>query len=185
MIVVRDCIRDVGKLTFEAWLLPLQKTFAHVAKFASITRGAMLQDSLTRLEHQVQARKVRVLRFEFIDDAQRLQIVLEAPEVLHALVEGILAGMAEGCMPEVMRKTDRLDQRLVQLHGPGNRSGDLRDLQRMRQPGAIEIAFVIDEYLGLVDEPAEGRLMDDPIAVALVLAAVNGVRLAVAPASRS
>ncbi len=37
---------------------------------------------------------------------------------------------------------------------------------------AIQIAFVIDEHLRLVDQPAEGVRVDDAVAVALELAAV-------------
>ena len=50
-----------------------------------------------------------------IDDSQRLQVVLEAAELAHALVERVLAGMAERRVAEVVGEADRLDEVLVQL----------------------------------------------------------------------
>ena len=38
VIVIGDCIRNVGQLSFEAWLLTLQETLADVAKLARILR---------------------------------------------------------------------------------------------------------------------------------------------------
>ncbi len=48
---------------------------------------------------------------------------------------------------------------------------DLRDFHGVRQAGAVQIAFVIDEHLGLVDQAPKGVRMNDAIAVALVFAA--------------
>ena len=56
----------------------------------------------------------------------------------------------------------------------GDGARDLRDFQRMREAGAVQVALVIDEHLGLVDQPAERGGMDDAVAVALVLRAVGG-----------
>jgi hypothetical protein len=47
----------------------------------------------------------------------------------------------------------------------------------VRQAGAKQVAFVIDEDLGLVFEAAKGGGMDDAIAVALEFAARLGARL--------
>src|ERR1700722_1979579 len=54
----------------------------------------------------------------------------------------------------------------------------------MREAGAIQIAFVIDDHLGLVDQPAKGRRMNDSVAVALVFRAIGGRSLGVATAAR-
>ena len=65
--------------------------------------------------------KIGVLGLELVDDAQRLQVVLEAAVVAHAFVERVLAGMAERRVAEIVRQADRLGQRLVeaerQRHG--------------------------------------------------------------------
>ena len=105
---------------------------------------------------------------QLVDDAQRLQVVLEAAEIRHAFVERVLAGVAEGRVSEVVGEADGLGQHLVEAQRAGDGPRDLRDLERMRQPGAVEIALVIDENLGLVDQTAEGRGMHDAVAVALV-----------------
>ena len=48
----------------------------------------------------------------------------------------------------------------------GQRAGDLRHFQRVGQPGAVMIALVEHEDLGLVLQAAEGGGMDDAVAVA-------------------
>ncbi len=83
------------------------------------------------------------------------------------LVQCIFAGMAEGRVAEVVHQGHALCQILVKFQGAGERAGDLRHLNRMRQPGAIVIAILGDEDLGLVLQPAEGRRVDDAVAVAL------------------
>ena len=90
--------------------------------------------------------------------------------------------MAEGRVAEVVRQGQRLGQILVEPKRAGQRAGDLADLDRVGQPGAEMIALVIDEDLGLVLEPAEGGGMDDPVAVALELAAGRRRRLGIEPA---
>ena len=54
-----------------------------------------------------------------------------------------------------------------------NGAPDLRNLERMRQPGPVMIALVIDEYLGLVDEAAKRRRVNDPVTVTLKRAAIR------------
>ena len=54
----------------------------------------------------------------------------------------------------------------------------------MSDARAIQIAFVIDEDLRLVDQPAEGGGMHDAIAVALELAAKPRWCLGMAAAAR-
>src|SRR5580692_4924196 len=83
-----------------------------------------------------------------------------------------------------MRKANGLGQHLVELERPGDRARDLRHLERMRQPGPIQVALVVDEHLGLVDQPAERGGMDDAIAVPLIFRTVGGLRLRVAAAAR-
>ncbi len=113
VVVVCNCIRQVGNLCFEAWLLAVQEALADIAQLPRICPRAVLENAFPRLEHQVEARKIGVLRLEFVDDAQRLQVVLEAAEFPHAVVERILAGMAERRVPEIVREADCLGQRFV------------------------------------------------------------------------
>src|SRR5210317_157602 len=117
----------------------------------------MLEYALTRLKHEVQPREIRVLRFEFVDDTQGLQVMLKAAEVAHAGIEGILTRMPEGRMPEIMCQADGLSQCFVEVQCNGDRAADLRDLERRGQSSAIQIALVINEYLRIVNQAAEGR----------------------------
>src|ERR1700754_3558117 len=124
----------------------------------------MLEDSLARLEGEVQAIERAIPFLEQVDDTQRLQVVLEAAVVLHARVERVLSRVPERRVPQVVRERDRLDEIFVEPQVARDRSRDLRDLERVRQPRAEEIAFVIDEDLRLVLEAPERRRVNDAIA---------------------
>ena len=82
-------------------------------------------------------------------------------------------GVAERRVAQVVREADRLGQRLVERECARDAARDLRHLQRVGQPGAVKVALVVDEDLGLVDEAAERRRMHDAVAVALVLGPVS------------
>ena len=133
---------------------------------------------------EVEAVEGAVALLELVDHAQRLQVVLEAAVLLHALVQRVLPGVPERRVAEVVRQRDRLDEVLVDAELPGDRATDLRDLERVRQARAEEVAFVVDEDLGLVLEPAERAGMDHAIAVALERGPPGRVRLGVTPAAR-
>jgi len=75
--------------------------------------------------------------------------------------------MAKRGMPQIVRQRNGLDQVLVEAQGPGDRARDLRNLQGMGQPRAKQIAFMVDEDLGLVDQAPKGTGVDDAIAIAL------------------
>ena len=57
------------------------------------------------------------------------------------LVQCALSRMAKGRVPQVMGQTDGLSQILVEAQGAGNGSGDLRHLQRVGEPGTVEVAL--------------------------------------------
>ena len=64
------------------------------------------------------------------------------PEPLRAeLVQCALPCVAKGRVPQVMGQTDGLGQILVETQGAGNGAGDLRHLQCMGEPGAVEVAL--------------------------------------------
>ena len=74
--------------------------------------------------------------------------------------------MAERRMAEIVRKRQRLGEILVETKRAGERTRDLRHFERVGEPGAVVVAFVEDEHLRLVLEPAKGGRMDDAVAVA-------------------
>ncbi len=110
--------------------------------------------------------------------------MLEATVVAHAGVEGVLAGMTEGRVAEIVCQADGLDEILVEPQRARHRAGNLGDFQRVRETGAIQISLVIDEDLGLVDETPERGRVNDPIPVALKFSAICWRFLIVAPAAR-
>jgi hypothetical protein len=97
--------------------------------------------------------------------------VLESAVIPQAFVERVLPRVTEWRMAEIVRQADGFRQRLIELERARDRACDLRDLERVRDARAIQIALVIDEHLRLVNQPPEGARMDDAIAIALVLGA--------------
>src|SRR5262249_46798711 len=133
VVVVRDLVGDVRELSLETRLAPLQETSAELAELARVLERAVLQDAFARLEGEVQAAEARIALFEFVDDAQRLQVVLEAAVVAHAVVERVLARVAERRVAEIVREADRLDEILVERQRARDGPRDLRDLERVRE----------------------------------------------------
>ena len=86
---------------------------------------------------------------------------------MQAAVERLLADVSERRVPEIVPEPDRLGQILVEPQRPGDRPRDLRDLQRVGQPGAVVVSARGHEHLRLVLEAPERLAVDDPVAVAL------------------
>ena len=143
----------------------------------------MLDQALQRLPGEVEPVEGGVAALERGDDAQRLRIVVEAAGIGEAAVERALAGMAERRMAEVVGERQRLAQILVEPERAGERAGDLRDFERVGEPGAEMVALVEDEHLRLVGQPAEGGGMDDAVAVAAEIGAGRRRRLRAQPAA--
>jgi hypothetical protein len=70
-------------------------------------------------------------------------------------------------MPKIVRETNGLGESLVQAKYTGNRSPDLSDLHRVRQSRSVEVAFVVDEDLRLINQSTKSVGVHDAIAVAL------------------
>ena len=103
---------------------------------------------------------------------------------LQALVEHVLADVAERRVAQVVAERDRLGQVLVEAERAGHVAGDAAGLERVGQPGAVVVALGGDEHLRLVLEPAEGLGVDDPVAVAHERRAVGRVGLWPGPERR-
>ena len=99
-----------------------------------------------------------VTLLEVLDDAQRMQVVVESPPVTRkAAIERPLAGMTEGRVADVVDQRQRLGQVFVQAEFGGGGAGDLRDLNGVGQTAAKVIGRATGEYLRLSCQPAEGR----------------------------
>ena len=114
----------------------------------------MLGEPLERFIGQVEAVESGVAALQLGHDAQRLGVVVEATTAGHQRVEHLLAGVSERRVTEVVGERDRLGEILVEVQRAGDGTGELTDLDRMREPGAEMVAFVRHEDLGLVRQPA-------------------------------
>ncbi len=101
------------------------------------------------------------------DDADRLHVVVEPTPLGHLVVQHALAGMAERGVAQIVRQRHRLGEIFVQRQRPGDGAGHLADFQRMGQAGAVMLAFVVQEHLGLVLQAAEGRRVHDTVSIPL------------------
>ncbi len=128
-------------------------------------RTIVLDEAFERFPAQVQAIEVRVATLKIRHDTQCLGVVIKTPAPGKAFVKRPLAGMAERRMAEIVGERQRFGEILIQSERARERASDLRDLERVRQPRAIVIALVIDEYLRLVRQASKGSGMDDPVAV--------------------
>ena len=117
------------------------------------------------------------------DDAQGLGIVIEPAMGFQTDIQRPLAGVAKRRMTEVMRQRERFGEILVEAELPGQRAGNLRDFERVCQPGAVMIAFMEHEYLGFVLQSAKGGRMDHPVAIAPKRAAGPARRLGEQPSA--
>ena len=106
------------------------------------------------------------------------------PKGFIASVQRFLSGVAERRVAEVVGEREGFRQVFIEAERAGDGAGDLRHLDRMGEAGAVEIALVVDEDLGLVLEPAEGGGVDDAVAVALARGAGGGLGFVVQPPAR-
>lgn len=120
----------------------------------------------------------RVLPAEdgFGEHAERLGIPFESAVGFHEAVQGTFSGVAERRVTEVVGEAGGFDEVGVDEmvrgeEGAGafqfraDAAADLGDLDGVGQSGAVEVVFAGEEDLGFALEPAEGRCMDDAVAV--------------------
>src|SRR5207244_3372692 len=142
--------------------------------------AGMFDDPFADFECQVQARKASVALLERLDDAQRMQIVIETvAEAPHLEIELFLAGVRERRMADIMRQSERFGQVLIETENRSHCAGDLRHLDRMGQPRAKVVGETGGKDLRLGFETAEGAGMHDPVAVTLERIAIRVIGLGV------
>jgi hypothetical protein len=80
--------------------------------------AGVLDDAFADAEGEVEAAVGGVALLEVLDDAQGVEVVVEAQAVaLEALVEGALAGVAEGRMADVVDQGEGLGEVFVEAEG--------------------------------------------------------------------
>ena len=81
--------------------------------------------------------------------------------------------MTERRMAQVVRQRQRFDQVFIQPQRAGNRAGNRRHLERVRQPRAMVVAHLAGEDLRLLAQPAKGGAVQNAVAIALIRAAIG------------
>src|SRR5690606_1367590 len=75
--------------------------------------------------------------------------------------------MTKWGVPQIMSQGYSLDKVFIQLQGTRNAPAQLRNLERVCQTGAKEVAFMVQKDLGFVHQPSERRGMNDAVPVTL------------------
>ena len=128
----------------------------------------VLDDALTNAKRQVEPAMRGVPLLEVLDDAQRMEVVVEATPVAgKAAVQRALTGVPKGRMTDIVNQRKRLGQIFVQAKRSRNRPGDLRDLNRVGQAAAKMIGRPAGKYLRLPGEPPEGAGLHNALAIPL------------------
>ena len=165
---VVDVVVDVGDAIDDADDLALERL--------RLLHARVREDAVADLVGEVQPAR----------DAQRLLVVTEAPAErrVERVVERLLARVPERRVARVVAEADRLDEILVEAQRPRDDTRDGGRLERVRHPGAVVIAFRIDEDLRLPLQPAERLRVDEPVAVTLKRGADRARLLRHEPAPR-
>lgn len=183
--VVGNFVHPIDELTFER-RAKIEKVFGEVRNFRDGVVVGMFEDAFANFEREIEARKIKVARFEVLDDAQRLQVVIELRATrAHQFVELLFAGVAKRRMADVVHERKGLSQFRVQAESSRDGTGDLRNFESVREAIAKVVGEANREDLRLRFEPAKGAGMHDAVAVAGVVAAVRMRRLGIAAAARS
>ena len=82
-------------------------------------------------------------------------------------VQRPLPRMAKGCVAQIVPQRDGLCQIFIEAQRPSNGTGDLTDLQRMGEPGAVMIPLRRKEYLRFLLETAERLAVQNTVPVPL------------------
>ena len=106
------------------------------------------------------------------------------PAPIHDLRQGVLSGVPEGGVADVVAQADRLGEGFVEAEGGRHRPTDLGHLQGVGEPGDEVVVVGGDEHLGLVGQAADGVGMHDPVAVPLEDGAERVRRLRPFPSPR-
>ncbi len=153
---VVDVVIDVGDAVSEMDDAPLGRCRLAAARVAD--------NAAPHLARQIEI-------FEQIHKPQALLVVAEALRT--DLIECALSCMAEGRVPQVMAERNRFGKILVEAERPRNRPRDLRDFERVRQPGAVVVALGRNENLRFVGQAAERLAVQNAVPVALKAGAVR------------
>ena len=164
---VGDLVGEVNQLRFQR-RTPVQKIFRQLRMVGGFVVARVLDDAFADGESEVEAAMRGVTLLEVFADAEGVEVVVETQAVaLEALVEGALAGVAEGRVADVMHQREGLGEVLVQAQRFGDRARDLLDLDGVSEARAEVVGGAAGEDLGLAGEAAKGAGLHNAVAIAL------------------
>ena len=164
---VGDLVGEVDDLGLERGALAEEVGGEFGVLVGAVVAG-VLDDAFADAEGEVEAAVGGVALLEVLDDAEGVEVVVEAAAVaLEALVEGAFAGVAEGRVADVVDQGEGLGEVLVEAEGGGGGTGYLGDLHGVGEAAAEVVGGAAGEDLGLAGEAAKGPGLDDALAVAL------------------
>jgi len=82
-------------------------------------------------------------------------------------VQCVLPRVAKRGVPEVVSQADGLGEFLIKAKSASSRSGDLGDLQTMREPRPKEIALVVNKDLRFIEQLSKGCRVNNPVTITL------------------
>ena len=127
--VVGNFVYPIDELPFEG-RAKFQQIFCKIRVFRSGVIVRVLDNAFANFKSQIQTGKIEIGTFELLDDAERLQVVIEPRAVCtHQFIQLLFAGVAERRMPYVMDKGERLGKLRVEAQRSGDCAGNLRNLQ--------------------------------------------------------
>jgi len=140
--------------------------------------AGVLDDAFAHGEGEIEAAEVEMAVLKKLDDAEGVEIVVEAEAVLaERVVEGALAGVAEGGMADVVGEGEGFGEVLIEAEGAGGGAGDLGDFEGVGEAAAEMVGGALGEDLGFAGEAAKGAGVEDAADVALEGGAVGMGRL--------
>ena len=128
--------------------------------------AGVLHNPFANGKGQVKAAKRRIALLKPGNDAQRMQVVVEAEAMsLKRLVERLFAGMSEGRMTDVVHKGKSLRKLPIESKSVRQGAGDLGDFKRVREAAAKmvtgRLALKPRKHLGLAGQAAERSRVQD------------------------
>jgi hypothetical protein len=182
---VGDFIGKVDELRLDGRKL-VEEVCGELRMLGGCVVARVLDDAFADTQREVQAAKRGVAFFEPGDDAQRVQVVIEAEAVSpEGAVQRLFSGVAKWRMADVVDQRQRFGERHIQAKGRRQGARDLRDFERMRQAAAEMIggavAWQVREDLRFSGETAKGPGMQDARSVACEGSAVGVREFAVGP----
>jgi len=124
------------------------------------------------LETEVQAIIALIPFFQKVHNPETLDVMFKASVILQQVIQGLLAGVSERGMAEVMGVGNGFTEVLIESKGAGESPGMLGHFQGMGKPRPVKIPFVDQEDLGFVLQILENLGVENAIPVPLKTGAV-------------